>query len=191
MTGKLVVIDMQKVFGTSDSDWNTPGFGDIVEPIRRLVEAYGDDVLFTRYVSPQVPHGAWVPYFDDWPFALQPPDADLWEITPGLATAAARQQAAGVGPVTKTTFSKWGPELAEFVGADGRLVLAGVSSTCCVIATALAAADAGVEVWVVSDATAGKDPPTHAQALGLMGLFAPLVRIVTTEEAVVAARSDG
>jgi len=186
MSGKLVVIDMQNVFGTPGSGWNTAGFGAIVEPIARLVEAYGDDVLFTRYVSPAAPHGAWVPYFEEWAFALQPPDADLWDITPGLAQAAARQQAAGVGPVTKETFSKWGPELAEFVGADGRMVLTGVSSDCCVIATALAAADTGVEVWVVSDATAGMDESTHAQALYIMGLFGPLIRIVTTEEALAA-----
>jgi hypothetical protein len=42
-----------------------------------------------------------------------------------------------------TMFGPWGPELAALVG-DGPLVLAGVSGDCCVLSTALPAADAGV-----------------------------------------------
>ena len=182
MTGVLVVIDMQKVFGTPGGEWKTPRFEQIVAPIARLIAAYGEDVVFTRFVAPDEPSGAWVPYYRDWPFALQPPDAELWDITPELADAADAQQAMGVGPVTATTFSKWGPQLAGLVGE--RMVLVGVSTDCCVISTALAAADAGVEVLVVSDATTGVDDDTHAQALAVMGLYGPLIRVVTTDEAI-------
>lgn len=182
--GTLVVIDMQKVFGTPGGEWKTPRFEEILAPIGRLIEAYGSDVVFTRFVSPAQPQGAWVPYYEDWPFALQPPDADLWDITPELAPAAAAQQALGKGPVTATTFSKWGPELAALAGE--RMVLVGVSTDCCVISTALAAADAGVEVLVVSDATAGVDDTTQAQALAVMALYGPLIRVVTADEAIAA-----
>jgi nicotinamidase-related amidase len=186
VSGKLVVIDMQKVFGEDGSPWQSPGFAGIVSSNVRLVEAYGADVIFTRFVAPAVVHGAWQAYYEDWPFALQPADAALWDIWPELAGLAAAQAAQGIGPVTAPTFSKWGPELAEFIGPDGTMVLTGVSTDCCVISTALAAADTGVEVLVVSDATAGIDDASHAQALYIMSLYGPLIKIITTEEALAA-----
>lgn len=74
------------------------------------------------------------------------------------------------------------PELTERLGTDGRLVLAGVSTDCCVLSTALAAADAGVEVLVVADACAGVDDDSHAKALQVMDLYRPLIRVVTVDE---------
>ena len=47
------------------------------------------------------------------------------------------------------------------------------------LSTALAAADAGVAVRVVSDACAGIDDESHAKALHVMGLYGPLVEVVT------------
>jgi nicotinamidase-related amidase len=181
----LVVIDMQRVFGDAGSPWASPGFDAIVPNVGRLVDGFGDDVVFTRFIAPADPVGSWIPYYEQWQFALQPPDAQLWDITPALAGAAARQEAAGHGPVSVTTFSKWGPQLAGLAGK--RMVLCGVSTDCCVISTALAAADAGVEVLVVSDACAGVDDNTHEQALFVMSLYGPLITLTTTDE-VLAAR---
>ncbi len=65
-------------------------------------------------------------------------------------------------------------------GAD-TLVIAGVSTECCVLATAVAAADAGVRVLLAADACAGADDASHAHALGVLEFFAPLVQISTTE----------
>jgi nicotinamidase-related amidase len=88
---------------------------------------------------------------------------------------------AGSGPtLDATTFSKWGPELASRVGPDV-LLLAGVSTDCCVLSTAVAAADAGVPVRVVADACAGVDDRSHAAALHVLALYAPLVEVVDTE----------
>ncbi len=80
-----------------------------------------------------------------------------------------------------TTFSKWGPELARRVeGADGgSLVLAGVSTDCCVLSTALAAADDGVAVQVVADACAGLTDDSHRAALDILQLYAPLIEVVS------------
>lgn len=80
------------------------------------------------------------------------------------------------------TFGKWTPELATRVGPEGRLVLAGVSTDCCVLSTALAAADAGVETLVVSDACAGVDDDSHARALDVMALYGSLIRVVTVDQ---------
>jgi nicotinamidase-related amidase len=187
---QLVVIDMQNVFGEEGSDWKSPRFEEIVAPVGRLVEAYAPDVVFTRFISPARPTGSWVPYYADWPFALRPADHPMWEVVPALAAAAHRVR--GVdgegGTVDKPTFSKWGAELAGLVGPEGRMVLTGVSTDCCVISTALAAADAGVEVLVVPEACAGVDDPSHEQALHVMSLYAPLIKVVSLDRALKAER---
>ena len=181
----LAVIDMQNVFGAPDSQWLAPRFAEVVDPVRRLAEAYGPATVFTRFVAPGTPRGSWVPYYEQWPFALQPPDSPLWDVVPDLADAAERAERAG-HVVSATTFSKW-DRLRSLVGADGRLVLCGVSTDCCVISTALAAADDGVEVVVVADACAGVDDESHAKALHVMGLYAPLVRVVDLAEGLALA----
>ena len=55
------------------------------------------------------------------------------------------------------------------------------------VSTALAAADAGATLTVVSDACAGSTPENHAAALTVMGLYPPQISIATTDE-VLAAR---
>ncbi len=168
-TGHLVVVDLQHVFVDPGSPWGAPRFGEIVGPIERLVGAFEPAVTFTRFVAPERPSGAWTEYYRQWPFALVPPDDPMYELV-----APYRDRAA----VTATTFGKW-TELAGTVGDD--IVVTGVSTDCCVISTVLPAADAGVRVRVVADACAGATDETHAQALALMALYAPLVEVVTSD----------
>ena len=172
--GLLAVIDMQRVFADPGSPWATPRFTEAAQGVRRLLPAFGDRVTFTRFLAPDQPAGAWRAYYAQWPFALQPPQAELWRLTDEFA---ARDGHVLDAP----TFGKWGPELAARVGPEGRLVLAGVSTDCCVLSTALAAADAGVEVLVAADACAGADDASHAKALAVMDLYRPLIRVVTVE----------
>ena len=173
--GCLAVIDMQRVFGEPGSPWLAPRFGEIVKPVRDLVAVFGPDVVFTRFIAPATPAGAWRRYYDAWPFALQPPDARIYELVDEFA--------AGAGPtLDATTFSKWGAELAGRVGPGNTLVLAGVSTDCCVLCTAVAAADAGVAVRVVADACAGVDDDSHHKALDILRLYAPLVEVVSLDD---------
>jgi nicotinamidase-related amidase len=175
--GWLVVVDLQHVFGDADSPWGAPRFAEIRPRIRELVDAFGERVVWTRFVAPDRPTGAWREYYEQFPFALQPPDAPLYALVddPGQAPV-----------VSATTFGKWGPELAAVVG-EGPLTVAGVATDCCVISTVLAAADAGVPVRVVGDACAGSADDDHDRALRVMSLYAPLVRLATTAE-VLAGR---
>ena len=57
------------------------------------------------------------------------------------------------------------------------MVLTGVATDCCVLSTALAAADAGVRVSVVADACAGSTDANHQRALDAMALYGPLIEI--------------
>ncbi len=179
----LAVIDMQKVFAEPDSEWFTPRFSETVAPIRELVGAFGPRVTFTRFIAPDTPSGAWVEYYAQWPFALRKPDAEIYQLIDDFASASL----AG-STLDATTFGKWTPELAARVGEGGRLVLAGVSTDCCVLSTALAAADAGTEVLVVADACAGVNDSSHRQALGILRHYAPIIRVVTVAEVLSDSR---
>ena len=168
----LAVIDMQNVFADPQSGWFTPRLAEIVGPITKLAAALAPRVVFTRFVAPAAPAGAWQRYYEQWPFALQPPDAPIYQLISDLP--------ARPGPtLDATTFSKWGPELSAQVGDGGRLVLAGVSTDCCVLSTAVAAADAGVAVQVVADACAGVTDASHEQALAVLRLYGPLIEVTT------------
>ncbi|MFM9700427.1 cysteine hydrolase family protein [Streptomyces europaeiscabiei] len=179
----LAVIDMQRVFAEPGSPWAAPRFAEAAAGVRRLLPAFAGRSVFTRFVAPERPEGAWRAYYAQAPFALQPPDARLWQLVDELSGEAR-------DVVDAPTFGKWGPELSARLGTGGRLVLAGVSTDCCVLSTALAAADAGVEVLVVADACAGADDESHAKALYVLDLYRPLVRVVTVDEVLAQSRPE-
>ncbi len=171
----LVVIDMQVIFGDKGSQWCTPDFDAITPAVQRLITAFGERVVYTRFIAPKKPEGAWVPYYELWPFAL-----DAGE----LNDMAAAFDTAGHTVVDAPTFGKWGEELAAATGGSRELVLAGVSTDCCVISTAIPAADAGVHVRIASDACAGLSQADHQRALDTMALFGPLIEITTVDEVI-------
>jgi nicotinamidase-related amidase len=178
----LVVIDMQRIFGDPTSQWATPGYASIEPTVAHLVLAFGDRVIFTRFVAPERPTGAWIPYYELWPFALVPETDPLYELTDGLASAEHPI-------VTETTFGKWGPDLSSAMAGSVEMVLVGVSTDCCVISTALAAADAGVHVRVVEDACAGLTEEDHRRALDAMALYAPLIELTNSATVLSASRA--
>lgn len=172
--GWLAVIDMQRIFAEPGSPWRAPRFAEITGPVLGLAGAFRPRVTFTRFVAPASPAGSWRDYYREWAFALQPPEAPSYQLADEFAAESGRT-------LDATTFGKWGAELAAQVG-DGPLVLAGVSTDCCVLSTALAAADAGVPVRVVADACAGATDETHAMTLEILRLYAPLIQVVAAAD---------
>ncbi|MFI7061872.1 cysteine hydrolase family protein [Kribbella sp. NPDC050124] len=173
MAPALALIDLQKIFADPASAWAAPDFQRVLKPTKRLVEALSPNVVFTRFVAPEKPVGSWVTYYELYPFALQPPDADDYQLV---------DEFKGAPTLDKATFGAWGPELAERVGPGGHLVLAGVTTDCCVLTTALAAVDAGVYVQVVEDACAGAGEVSHRNAIDIMRLYSPMLEIVTVDQ---------
>ena len=175
----LAVIDMQRVFADPASGWFTPRFAEITAAVTSLADAFRPRVTFTRFVAPEVPAGSWRRYYQQWPFALQPPEAPIYQLADEF-------QGEQVPTLDATTFGKWGPELAARVGEGGRLVLAGVSTDCCVLSTAVAAADAGITVQVAGDACAGVNDTSHGQALDIMRLYSPLIEVISVADVLAA-----
>ncbi len=182
----LVVIDMQEVFSSPESPWRTPGFDGIVGNIGRLVSMFGERVVFTRFVAPEEPTGAWESYYREWSFALVPADSPIYDLVDEVPHDGHRV-------LSRPTFGKWDDRpgsLLELTEGATTLVVTGVSTDCCVLSTALAAADAGVQVQVVTDACAGLSDTDHQRALDAMGLYAPLITLTTTD-AVLGGRLLG
>lgn len=169
----LVVIDMQRAFGDPASGWAAEGYDEVVPVVDGLVRRFGDRVVHTRFVRDPTETGQWRAYYDEWPGFRVPPDDPVWALLPPVSADAI--------VVDEPTFSKWGPQLVDVVG-DASLVMCGVATECCVLATALAAADAGRAVTVVGDACAGGTRAAHDQALALLALNAPLISVVHSTE---------
>ena len=177
----LVVIDPQNIFASPDSDWGSPFFADAFTNIRRLADAFGENVLVTRWMPTADRSTAWGDYFAAWPFADKPASDPLYDLVP---------EARGLSPhptLDLPTFGKWGPEIEAIVGRGAHVVLTGVSTDCCVLSTALAAADAGAHTTIAADACAGSTAENHAAALHVMGLYPPQLTVSDTA-AVLSAR---
>lgn len=177
----LVVIDPQRIFADPASEWGSPMFEAALGPIKGLRSGFGAGrTLVTRWVPGTSREGSWGPYFERWPFADRPDTDPLFDLVSPAHGWSER------GTVDVTTFGKWGPALSGITGPTPTLVLAGVSTDCCVISTALPAADAGATVVVAADACAGSSEDDHAAALQVMGLYAPQVVVATSAEVLAA-----
>ena len=150
-----MIIDMQRIFGEPISEWATPGYaGDRWDPApaRRIR----------------------VPHLLDTVRAARATDRCLDRLLPEVALCSrSRQRAANelsdefaaipATAVDRTTFGKREPRPTERSDTPSEIVLTGVTTDCCVLSTALAAADAGVHVIVAADACRGhrSGPPAR------------------------------
>ncbi|MFT4258360.1 cysteine hydrolase family protein [Microbacterium sp.] len=182
MTGAwLVVIDPQNIFASPDSAWGSPFFAEALPRITALADAFGERVVVTRWMPTADRSTSWGDYFAAWPFADEPPTDPLYDLVPEAAVLSPRPT------LDLPTFGKWGPEIEAIVGRGAHVVLAGVSTDCCVLSTALAAADAGAHVTVAADACVGSTAENHDAAVHVMGLYPPQITIGDTAS-VLAAR---
>ncbi|WP_334152239.1 cysteine hydrolase family protein [Microbacterium sp.] len=170
----MVVIDPQAIFASPDSAWASPFFAEAIPRISALAACFGERVLVTRWMPTADRSTSWGEYFAAWPFADQPPTDPLFDLVPEAAELSQHPT------LDLPSFGKWGAEIEAVVGHGAHVVLAGVSTDCCVISTALAAADAGAHVTVAADACAGSSAENHAAALQVMGLYPPQITVSDT-----------
>lgn len=173
----LVVIDPQHVFASPEiSEWGSPFFADAMRTIEQIAPSFEDRVVVTRWVPTQQRVAAWEAYYRMWPFADRDPADPLFDLVP---------EANGLSPhpvLDFPTFGKWSETLREATDNAEHLVLAGVSTDCCVLSTALPAADDGRFVTIVSDACAGSTADNQAAALHVMGLYEPLITVTDSAQ---------
>ena len=169
----LVVIDPQNIFAASDSDWGSPFFAEAMPGIRSLASAFGERVLVTRWMPTADRSTSWGEYFASWPFADKPASDPLFDLVPDARALSPHPS------LDLPTFGKW-DAVEQITGRGAHVVLAGVSTDCCVISTALAAADAGARVTIAADACAGSTAENHDAAIQVMSLYPPQLTISDT-----------
>lgn len=164
-----VVIDMQRMFA-EETAWQVPSMATIVPAIEALASAHRTATVFTRFVTPSHPReapGQWQAYYRHWrSMAADRLDAamvDLVEPLRVLATPATSYD--------KTTYSAFGsvPFAAYLAERSIRsLVLTGVETDVCVLATALEAVDRGLQVVIPADAVTSWSLASHRATLELV-----------------------
>jgi nicotinamidase-related amidase len=175
----FAIIDMQNIFATPGQWWGCPKFASILAPIQALAAAFGAQTLLTRFVAGSHHPGSWGPYYQEFPFANVPDSSPLYAIVDPLQPLIASDNT-----VTRTKFNKWGDAidgLRAKTGATPTLFLAGVATDCCVLSTAIAAAEAGAFVTVILDACAGSSDAGQAAAEQIFKGYAPLIQISDTQ----------
>lgn len=178
----LVIVDVQLAFTQPASPWYVPGVEDVVPRIGALADAYHGRVICTKFVPPRLPEGSWGEYYGKWNFALDERLSHLWMLA-GEWSA---------WPAIEThRLSKWGPELAKAIQPSRAISLCGVASDVCVLSTALAAIDDGVNVSVIEDACAAGTRAAHSRAMTLLRGRSPQICVRRTADELGSRARDG
>ncbi|MEJ8570637.1 isochorismatase family cysteine hydrolase [Microbaculum marinum] len=180
----VICVDMQRVF-IEPGHWHCPQAVEILPNVARLVTARPQQSLFTRFISAHTPEdavGAWRRYYHHWrDVTLSRLGRAPYELHPGLAAVA---QPGNV--FDKSTYDAFDtPEFAAAVAdrAPGALVMCGLETEVCVLATVMSAVDLGYRVVLARDALTSGDPNTHDACLQLLdSRFNLQVELADTDE---------
>lgn len=142
----------------------------IVPAIETLASAHCAATVFTRFVTPGHPReapGQWQVYYRRWrSMAADQLDAAMVELVDPL-----RVLATPATSFDKTTYSAFGSmQFAAYLAKLNvrSLVLTGVETDVCVLATALEAVDRGFQVVVAADAVTSWSLASHRATLELV-----------------------
>ena len=161
-------VDMQRMFA-EETPWHAPWVKRVLPRIERLVSAHPDRTIFTRFVpahSAGHATGAWRRYYERWAtMTLERLDPGLLDLVPALA-----RFAPPAAVVDKAEYSSFrARDLDTLLRRRGieTLIISGVETDVCVLATILAAVDLGYHVIVPTDAICSSSDETHDALLTL------------------------
>jgi nicotinamidase-related amidase len=183
-TALHIVVDMQELF-RSHPEWGTPALADIIPSIRRLLQARPDNAWFSRFIPAQRADqagGTWQRFYRRWhSVTLDQLDPGHIDVIPELRPWATRA-------VDKWGFSALGnEELHKAASAAGQVILSGVETDVCVLATAFDAMEAGLRVILATDALTSASRSCHAKALDIVyDRFDEQIEIATVDQILAA-----
>ncbi|MFK7894068.1 MAG: cysteine hydrolase family protein [Granulosicoccus sp.] len=162
----MVCIDMQRLFLEPGEWFAEPGVS-ILPQCKRLAQAGEERCLFTRFITANNAAGArgtWQRYYRRWNSvtrdAIGEQAMDIHSILQPYASPAQC-----FDKLTHDAFNSV-PFARHIQAADpDALVLFGIETDVCVLATALSAVDLGYRVIVVLDACASSAPESHAACI--------------------------
>lgn len=159
-------VDMQQLFAQG-TRWSDPATAALVPAVLPLIDRAPDRTLFSRFLTPaqasDMP-GQWQAYYRYWEDlrADQLPDKAL-DLLPELAARAAPDRT--IDKYMHSAFES--PSLTARLRtmATDTLILTGVETDVCVLATALGGIDRGFRVIVLADGVASSSPAGHEATL--------------------------
>ena len=164
-TALHIVVDMQELF-RSHPEWGTQALTGIVPPIRRLLEAKPENAIFSRFIPAQradQAEGMWRRYYHRWhSVTLDQLDPAQIDVIPELKPWARRT---GDKPGYSALASA---EIRTAALGARDVILTGVETDVCVLATAIEAMEAGLRVILATDALTSSSPTCHAKALEIL-----------------------
>lgn len=161
-------VDMQRMFA-EETSWHAPWTARALPRIERLIAAFPERTIFTRFIPAATAEhatGAWRRYYERWPeMTLDRIEPGLVDLVPVLA-----RYAPPAAVVDKGEYSSFhAPALEPLLRARGieTLIVTGVETDVCVLATILAAVDLGYHVIVPTDAICSSSDEAHHALLAL------------------------
>ena len=187
-----VAVDMQRLFAEA-TEWAVPTFAAVVPPILELASAHPRRTLFTRFVTPanaESAAGDWRRFYARWQSVVAGRiDAAMFNVTEPLAGLVPPAEV-----IDKPTYSAF--ESVAFVESLARrrvetVVLSGVETDVCVLATALDAVDRGLHVVLAVDAVTSGSLAGHRAALdAIYPRFDQQIDLATVRDIIAAWPAD-
>jgi nicotinamidase-related amidase len=179
-----IVVDMQELF-RSHPEWGTQALTEIIPPIQRLLTARPERACFSRFIPARhadQAHGTWQRFYRRWAsVTLDRLDVAQLEVVRELRPWAARL-------ADKSGYSALAnAELRKAAIAARELILTGVETDVCVLATAIDAVEAGLRVVLAIDALTSASQSCHAKALDILhDRFDQQIELATVDQIVQA-----
>lgn len=153
----LVMLDLQEAL-RDPSPWALHDVDDLADRVVTFATNFPGTKVATRYVlpTPQQARGRWEVFRQRWA-TLERDNPHCWDLLPGIAEVSDVV-------VDKTTYSAWA-EIELLAHRGARVVVTGAELECCVLATVLAAIDAGYGVVVPLELVSG---PNAAAGRGVI-----------------------
>jgi nicotinamidase-related amidase len=183
-----VAVDVQRLF-TEHSEWRVPSLPAILPNLLKLCRHRPQQTLFTRFIPPaSAEHGAgaWRRFYERWSsVTLDRMAPAMVELVPELAALAPP-----VEVIDKGTYSAFGSEAFRAALARrhcGTLILSGIETDVCVLASMFEAVDRGLRCVVAGDAVTSGSARCHAAALEIIATrFSEQVDVAPTAEIIAA-----
>ena len=158
----VICIDMQNVF-LEETAWHVPWMKVILPAVIELSSRRAAQTIFTRFRPPDDPGrmpGAWQRYYRRWPqFTVDRANSSLLELVPPLAALCPPAET-----IDKATYSAfaWRPLLQRLQARRTEcVIITGVETDVCVLASILGAIDCGYRVVVPLDAVCSSTDRGH------------------------------
>lgn len=175
-----LVVDMQELF-RSHPEWGTEALTQIIPAIQRLLTARPERAYFSRFMPARDPgqaSGAWQRYYRRWASVtldrLQPAQLEVvHELRPWAKRVGNKSGYSALANV----------ELRDAAIAAREVILTGVETDVCVLATAIDAMEAGLRVILATDALTSSSPACHAKALDILhDRFDEQIEVATVDQ---------